>query len=273
MTLLARNEEDILRENILFHLHQGVDFIIATDNLSKDSTSEILHEFERQGVLQYIYEAQDTHNQSDWVTKMARLAFTKYHADWVINSDADEFWRPESGNLKSVLSAIPPDTKAVRAKRKNFMPSGSTDEPFYQRMVVCETKSINCLGDPLPPKTVHRASDRVTVGNGNHFAFFESPADHYHTEEITIFHFPARTWSQFSSKIIYGSEALQRNKTLHEGVGATWKYLYNLHLKGELENYYNSLITDPASLSNGNFSGKYHIDTRLKFDFQNINKH
>jgi len=29
LTLLARDEADIIRENILFHLNQGVDFIVA----------------------------------------------------------------------------------------------------------------------------------------------------------------------------------------------------------------------------------------------------
>ncbi|HJM57083.1 MAG TPA: hypothetical protein QF446_07130 [Planctomycetota bacterium] len=36
MTLLVRNEEDILATNIEYHLARGVDFIIATDNLSDD---------------------------------------------------------------------------------------------------------------------------------------------------------------------------------------------------------------------------------------------
>jgi hypothetical protein len=32
MTLLIRDEEDIIDKNISFHLKHGVDFIIATDN-------------------------------------------------------------------------------------------------------------------------------------------------------------------------------------------------------------------------------------------------
>ena len=45
MTLLVRNEEDILKENIEFHLNQGVDHIIATNNLSTDGTTQILEDF------------------------------------------------------------------------------------------------------------------------------------------------------------------------------------------------------------------------------------
>ena len=36
MTLLLRDEEDIVRENLDFHLAQGVDRVIVTDNGSED---------------------------------------------------------------------------------------------------------------------------------------------------------------------------------------------------------------------------------------------
>ena len=69
MTLLVRDEEDILKQNIDFHLSQGVDFIIATDNLSVDSTKNILKEYEYHGKLRYIFEERDNYNQHEWVTK------------------------------------------------------------------------------------------------------------------------------------------------------------------------------------------------------------
>lgn len=57
MTLLVRDEEDILAHNIEYHLGNGVDFVIATDNLSTDRTRDILEEFRRAGQLHYIYES------------------------------------------------------------------------------------------------------------------------------------------------------------------------------------------------------------------------
>lgn len=96
MTLLVRDEEDILEQHLDFHLGHGVDFVIATDNLSQDRSGEILRRYERAGRLRLLDEPEDNYSQAKWVTRMARMAATEYGADWVINSDADEFWWPES---------------------------------------------------------------------------------------------------------------------------------------------------------------------------------
>jgi hypothetical protein len=54
MTLLVRDEDDIVASNIDFHLNNGVDFIIAMDNLSIDGAADILRLYERKGMLHYL---------------------------------------------------------------------------------------------------------------------------------------------------------------------------------------------------------------------------
>ena len=92
MTLLARDEIDVVDSWLAFHLNAGVDLVIATDNLSRDGTTDVLEEYARSGYVHLIREDGDDLRQNEWVTRMARLAATQYGADWVINSDADEFW-------------------------------------------------------------------------------------------------------------------------------------------------------------------------------------
>ena len=94
MTLLVRDEDDVLDEHIADHLNAGVSFVIATDHRSQDRTSEILESYARRGVLRVLREKGESGQQSVWQTRMARLAATEHGADWVINSDADEFWWP-----------------------------------------------------------------------------------------------------------------------------------------------------------------------------------
>ena len=122
LTLLVRDEEDILDWNLRFHYAQGVDFVVATDNNSVDRTEEILGRYAAQGRLRVLHETQDDYDQSRWVTRMARLAAVEHGADWVINGDADEFWWPIRGTLRSTLSAIPRSYGIIRVPRFDFLP-------------------------------------------------------------------------------------------------------------------------------------------------------
>ena len=121
MTLLVRDEQDIIEENIKFHKSQGIDYFIVTDNKSVDNTPHILKKYEELGILHYIWESDDNYNQHEWVTRMARLAYKQYHADWVINNDADEFWWPIDGTLKSIFQNIPDEINVLIANRYNFI--------------------------------------------------------------------------------------------------------------------------------------------------------
>ena len=70
MTLLARDEADIVDAQIAFHLHAGVDFVIATDHGSEDGTREILERHEREGHLRLIRQDVPEVRQAEWVTHM-----------------------------------------------------------------------------------------------------------------------------------------------------------------------------------------------------------
>ncbi|MEA2047496.1 MAG: glycosyltransferase family 2 protein [Campylobacterota bacterium] len=240
MTLLVRDEEDILKENIDFHLSQGVDFIIATDNCSVDDTRDILLEYQKKGVLHYIYEAEDNYNQHKWVTKMAYMAYNDYDATWVINNDADEFWYSDKyHNLKEAFLSLDKSYNIVQAERNNFvaLENRNYDLPFYSQMIFKEVHSLNPIGKPLPPKQAHVGTPSIIVTQGNHSVENLENKKIKHNL-IKILHFPIRSHKQLINKITKGGAAYERNTELSPNIGNTWRNLYNqLKEDGNLDEY------------------------------------
>src|SRR5712691_7601682 len=136
MTLLVRNEADIIEASLTFHLNAGVDLVIATDNCSDDGTTEILESYARDGVVHLIRDPDRHISQIEGATHMARLAATSFRADWVINSDGDEFWWPRGGTLKEVLAAVPSRFGSVRGMWRHFVPRADGEGFFAERMIV-----------------------------------------------------------------------------------------------------------------------------------------
>ncbi|GAY29409.1 glycosyltransferase family 2 protein, partial [Prevotella sp. MGM2] len=106
MTLLVKNEEQLLEKNLQFHKNMGVDAFIVTDNNSTDKTPEIIRKYVEKGwIVEAITETATDYEQKQWVDRMIWLAKTRHKADWVINADADEFWYNPTGNLKTAMTA------------------------------------------------------------------------------------------------------------------------------------------------------------------------
>jgi hypothetical protein len=273
MTLLVRDEEDIIRENIEFHLSQGVDFIIATDNKSEDATKSILKEYESKGLLHYIYEGEDNYNQHTWVTKMARMAYTDYQADWVINNDADEFWYPVKDNsLKDTFIKLSQKGKnIIEAKRSNFVYLGDNDkDKFYNYMIYREKESLNPIGKPLPPKQAHIGLKNIVINQGNH-SVAQIKDKNIDYDSIEIFHFPIRSSQQLLNKIFKGGNAYENNKELAKNIGLTWRELYKkLKNDGNLDSYLKNNLYETDRIKTELQNGEILIDKTLKNYMRNL---
>lgn len=272
LTLLCRNEADIIASTVDFHLRRGVDFILATDNGSTDGTVGILEGYQRQGVLRLLHEPSHTHDQAVWVSRMARLAAQEHGADWVIPCDADEFWWPSSGSFHAELAQVPPERMAVQVDRVNFLPPPShapSDLPFYQVQTLRERQSRNSLGGLLAPKVCHRGDPEISVTDGNHAVVWRGQRLEAHPAGpgLQILHFPVRSYPQFERKIRDGAEALACNTRVAPHVGLTWRRLYADHLlAGTLPDYYASLRPAPNVLAEALASGELVEDRRLQQD-------
>jgi glycosyltransferase involved in cell wall biosynthesis len=247
LTMLVRDEKDVITTNIAYHLSRGVDHIIVTDNCSLDGTREIIEEFARAGNVTLIKEETDNYNQSVWVTRMARRA-AEMGADWVIHNDADEMWWPVEGDLKSTLERIPPEYGSVSVQRTNALPLRKIDGHPFARMTFRYVSSVNGLGHSLPGKTAHRAAADVELKMGNHALSSPSLGPSVETEAITIFHFPYRSFEHFERKIVNGGAALARNTALSEKTADVWRQMYHRVQTGTLRDWYDALphVGDPG---------------------------
>ena len=132
MTILVKNEADIIEDNVRFHARQGVDCFAVMDNGSDDGTRQILEKLKSEFDLHIIDQPAQNYQQAAWMTQLAEYARSVMNADLVISNDADEFWVSDNaGSLKQHLSA---KDSVVTVKRHNMALSEDALEPGYHYM-------------------------------------------------------------------------------------------------------------------------------------------
>src|SRR5688572_7758399 len=266
MTLLCRDEEDIIGYNIAYHLAQGVDFVIATDNASQDRTPQVLERFAQQGKLHLIREPSLTHDQGVWVTHMARIAAKKFDADWVINNDADEFWVSRTGTVRTALEAMPREAECLAVPRFDMVPSRDPQARFFETMVMRLPGGQTVHGYRSPPKACHRAFPDVTVADGNHHvnrngSRMPERSDH----GLEIVHYPLRSLAQIERKVRQGAAALEANPRLPPSTNSHWRRLHrDYFVHGRLGDYYDEHAPTAEQIAADVAAGTLAEDTRIR---------
>jgi glycosyltransferase involved in cell wall biosynthesis len=197
MTILVKNEADIIEDNIRFHAAQGVDAFLVMDNDSSDGTSDILQ---------------------------------KLGADLIISNDADEFWAATDG--KGLKSRLHNQESVITVKRFNYAMS---NEQFKRRMPYwqCLNKVVSPIlysssdqlkrqGLSMPlvkisPKTIVNPRGLLKIKGGNHRArhlMFWRDRDE---SGIEVHHFPIRSYEQFEKNIQNRKALLEKNPQTRMG--------------------------------------------------------
>ena len=258
-TLVVRDEADVVRTQIAYHLDAGVDFVIASDHDSRDGTTEVLQDYVHDGVLRLI-PVQGQMLDGPWRTHMARLAAAEHGADWVINTDADEFWMPRTGTLKSTLAAIPEPYGVVWALSRHFPPRPDDGSFFAERMTV-RVSAPAAINDPASPyrphlKAAHRADPEIRVGFGSHTVRTDRWSALHHWHPFDVLHFPFRSLEQWERK---GVRRARGDKPLGQYVSAM-----QASESGRAPDRYRSLVVDDETLEQGLAAGSLVRDTRLR---------
>ncbi|WP_374311237.1 glycosyltransferase family 2 protein [Microbacterium sp.] len=246
MTLMVRDEADIIAAMVEHHLAQGVDLIIATDNGSIDGTRDILAAYAETGRLELHDYLTHDKNQSAVVTEMAARAATEHGATWVINADADEFFLPVDPalTLRDALRHIPTGIGAFEAKVVNFTGAPAKSGGALTRLVRRDQRPEESLMETVALHA-HPSSDMIHVGRadvqvvqGNHSVNIPSMGEPPKGFAIEVHHVPWRTYEQYSTKIMNTGRSYDANPTLNPSPRHHGMRDYRLWKAGLLEHLY-----------------------------------
>ena len=272
--LVARNEADIIRTNVLYHLSLGLDRLLVVDNGSSDGTDRVLRELGKDPRVRWTRdEGLFYHGQI--ATELAREAYRE-GADWVVPIDADEFWHAPGGNFRGVLEES--EAGALRARLLNFFQRREQKESapdallYMTRRIrepvvtergnrklareLVESHKISKLEIELK-KWVSRPTADIEIVFGNHKV--EGVAGlKRESHEIVCLHAPIRSRARLDGKAEVGERSEETGSDPNQGWHVKrWRRLRD---EGRLEQEW------AASSYSGEFLDVYGVRRKTVFD-------
>jgi len=260
MTILVKNEADIIEANIRTHAALGVDAFAVIDNNSDDGTREILTRLQDKFEI-VIIDEKGQYNQAKWMKRLAKVAKNDLKADWVINNDADEFWLPQNElNLKENLAF---KGSVLTVNRYNmildeachqgnfFASTHYVENPiFYTKEKQLNVENISMVLTKIGPKTIVNPSGLIEIRGGNHKAWHIANTYEYlfkkydqikKFDTIHVYHYPFRSYDQFERNIKNRKLLLESKK--HVRMGPHYRRWVKLYNEGKLEEEFHQRLS------------------------------
>ena len=257
MSLLVRDEADIISDNIRYHAARGVDAFVVMDNGSKDGTREHLAALADEFELRVIDNPANDYRQADWMTRLARIATRQMGADFVINNDADEFWVPDQGC--QIGDALWGDDVVVKVPRHNAVFTDAIGDANYDyldapALVAAPVQwsraeqlktSLLCMQlVPTGPKVIVRGRGLRRVRGGNHGASHWFARRKRDASGLRILHFPIRSLARFRQNIAHRAELLRNGASM----GSHYRRWVSQLEQGRLEEEIKTLTMRPEEV-------------------------
>jgi hypothetical protein len=201
----VKNEIDIIEPFVRYHARY-FDKLIILDDGSTDGTIDILKSLRAAGLpLVLLQESAVGYAQSDYMTKLLRMAVSQFGADWVAPLDADEFLELHCGmTLVEILARQ--ESSLITLPWSNFV-----WKPEYKESL--ELNPVLRMRFRLPPRPdmmkvlvpAHLVDGNVRLQQGNHELIRDEevlPAQRL--TSLGLCHFPIRNLLQYASKVVVG---------------------------------------------------------------------
>ncbi len=251
MTILVKNEADIIESNVRYHASKGVNCFLVMDNGSTDGTYDILESLKQEFDLNLISNPDGVYAQSLWMTRLAKEAQKSLGADFVISNDADEFWVIEDGlryqdllkKSDSIVTVsrsnsvfgediLESDYHFLDAKyRVNKAIKYSTQEQVDVDNICMQLVSVG-------PKVIIKPKGLIRIKGGNHRAKHFNPLGRRKLSSLSVIHYPIRSYQHFLNNIKHRANLLKK--------GASMGYHYKRwvsHLEqGRLEEEFQRMV-------------------------------
>jgi len=284
MSILVRDEADIIAQNIRFHADNGVDCFIITDHRSVDGTREILQAMSQDFDITIIDDDSLIVDRDQCVSRMAHLVRERDQADWIINNDADEFWFPDHLNLKQAISTEllmlgedATNVGSIYCERNNMIPSREqvlhplytfkdniykvidtlTEQPLRHNW---HESNGNNLVQKISGKVISKVQGLTSIGLNNvdnTAQMLEKTNSHF----IRILHYPVRSYAQFEMRVVnHGQGLAQTDRFKYAAHQQHLKFWYELYLQGELYSEYLSMVLPESTLQQLIITGKVKVE-------------
>jgi hypothetical protein len=254
------DQGDILQDFIEWHLHLGVDLIVAEDCGSTDGSTELLDQYSKSGRLTW-HTLPDRDMSRYSAHAVAELARDRYGADWLVHCDVDEFLCTRGADLRTVLGSADRSGVTTLNLRRHSM-TGSplglgqratqaltlrVDRP---RTPTEEQKISGELPVPfifidVPGRPIVRASALATYGDGWHTVETTWGANAI-SEQLYILHYPLREFETLRTKVRNAAAWFEDNRQLEPWWGWHWRRWVRLEAQNRLREDYDKQFTSPA---------------------------
>ncbi len=269
MTMMVRDEADIVGTMIEHHLAQGIDLFLVTDNGSVDGTREILEAFAADGRIELAHDPRHLKQQHAVVTQMSREA-ARRGAVWVLNADADEFWvsKTPGRTIKDELATIDPAIGAFEVPVIDMTGAGADAGTGLQRLIYRDHRPDELLHElgihaHATPDVAFVAREDVEVAQGNHFVNIEPHGSLAEGQGLEVYHFPWRSLAQFARKVENAGRAYEASPHLRPSANHHGMRDYRRFQDGLLRTSYIARHPSAEELAEGLARGWFVEDRRI----------